>query len=166
MCYSIGDAVVYPMHGAGVIEGIEEAEVLGAVREYYIMRIPYGDMKVMVPRNNLGGVGIRDVISPSEADEVLARFETVDTVMNSNWNKRFRENMARIKSGDINEVASVLKCLMVRDRRKGLSTGERKMLANARQIFVSEMVLAKGMTNSEIEGILAEIVDNQLKAEA
>lgn len=164
MRYNIGDAIVYPMHGAGVIEGIEEKEVLGSLREYYIMRMPYGDMKVMIPLNNLDGIGIRDVISGSEADEVLESFVSVDIAVNANWNKRFRENMVKIKSGDIYEVGAVLKSLMLRDRSKGLSTGERKMLSNARQIFISEMVMAKGSTDGEIEQLLTDIVDRQLQA--
>ena len=163
MRYNIGDAIVYPMHGAGVIEGIEEKEVLGSLREYYIMRMPYGDMKVMIPLNNVDGIGIRGVISTAEADEVLESFVSVDTAVNANWNKRFRENMVKIKSGDIYEVGAVLKSLMLRDRSKGLSTGERKMLSNARQIFISEMVMAKGLTDTEIEQLLTDIVDRQLK---
>ena len=164
MRYNIGDAIVYPMHGAGVIEGIEEKEVLGSLREYYIMRMPYGDMKVMIPLNNVDGIGIRGVISTAEADEVLESFVSVDIAVNSNWNKRFRENMVKIKSGDIYEVGAVLKSLMLRDRSKGLSTGERKMLSNARQIFISEMVMAKGLTDTEMEQLLTDIVDRQLQA--
>ena len=164
MRYNIGDAIVYPMHGAGVIEGIEEKEVLGSLREYYIMRMPYGDMKVMIPLNNLEGIGIRDVISGAEADEVLESFVSVEIAVNANWNKRFRENMVKIKSGNIYEVGAVLKSLMLRDRSKGLSTGERKMLSNARQIFISEMVMAKGSTDGEIEQLLTDIVDRQLQA--
>ncbi len=125
MHYNIGDAVVYPMHGAGIIVGIEEKEVLGKMQEYYVMKMPYGDMKVMIPLNNVEGIGIRDVISCEEADKVLSDFISLDNAMNNNWNKRFRENMVKIKSGNIYEVAGVVKSLMMRDRQKGLSTGER-----------------------------------------
>lgn len=163
MYYSVGDVVVYPMHGAGVIESIEEREVFGRTQEYYIMKMPYGDMKVMIPRNNAEGIGIRDIISKAEADEVMKSFVAIDNAFNANWNKRFRENMVKIKSGDIYEVAAVLKSLMMRDRKKGLSTGERKMLTNAKQIFISEIVLAQDSTNEEIEKILYGIVDEQLK---
>lgn len=163
MRYSVGDVVVYPMHGAGVIESIEEKEVFGRTQEYYIMKMPFGDMKVMIPKNNAEGIGIRDVISRAEADEVMKSFVAIDNAFNANWNKRFRENMVKIKSGDIYEVAAVLKSLMMRDRKKGLSTGERKMLTNAKQIFISEIVLAQDSTNEEIEKILYGIVDEQLK---
>ncbi len=163
MSYNIGDAIVYPIHGAGIIEGIEERKVLGEVREYYVMKLPCGDMKVMIPINNLEGIGIRNVISSSEADDVIKCFEESNSVVNSNWNKRFRENMTRIKSGNLYEVAAVLKSLMMRDRSKGLSTGERKMLSNAKQILISEIVMAKETSNEEIENRLYSIVDRQLK---
>ena len=161
--YNVGDTVVYPMHGAGVIEEIEEHEVLGKVQKYYVMKIPYGNMKVLLPMNNASGIGIRDVISRDEADEVISQFDSVDMAVNTNWNKRIRENMVKIKSGNIYEVGAVVKSLMVRDRKKGLSTGERKMLANAKQIFISELVLAKKTTNDEIERELLSIVDRQLE---
>lgn len=159
--YSVGDVIVYPMHGAGVIEGIEEREILGKVQKYYVMSIPYGNMKVMLPMNNAAGIGIRDVISDAEADEVLCQFGHSELKVNSNWNKRIRENMVKIKSGNIYEVGSVVKSLMVRDRQKGLSTSERKMLSNAKQIFVSELVMAKNSTNDKIEQELTSIVDRQ-----
>ncbi len=160
--YNVGDVVVYPMHGAGVIEEIEEHEVLGKVQKYYVMKIPYGNMKVLLPMSNASGIGIRDVISENEANEVLNRFDCADMKVNNNWNKRIRENMVKIKSGDIYEVGAVVKSLMIRDRKKGLSTGERKMLANAKQIFISELVLAKKTTNDAIEKELSSIVDRQL----
>lgn len=161
--YSVGDVVVYPMHGAGVIEQIEEHEILGKVQKYYVMKIPYGNMKVLLPMNNASNIGIRDVISASEADEVINQFDCADMKVNSNWNKRVRENMVKIKSGDIYEVGAVVKSLMIRDRKKGLSTGERKMLANAKQIFISELVLAKKSTNDAIEKELSSIVERQLE---
>ncbi|MGN1097617.1 MAG: CarD family transcriptional regulator [Clostridia bacterium] len=160
--YGVGDVVVYPMHGAGVIEKIEEREILGKPQKYYVMKMPYSDMKVMIPMNNVENIGIRDVISENEADAVISRFVSGELKINSNWNKRFRENMVKIKSGNIYEVAEVLKSLMMRDRSKGLSTGERKMLTSAKQIFISEIVLAKKTTNDEIEKTLCSIVDRQL----
>lgn len=164
MLYNIGDVVVYPMHGAGVIEGIEEKEVLGKLQKYYVMKMPYSDMKVMIPMNNVDVIGIRDVISRDEADDVMNKFVSIDNTINTNWNKRFRENMVKIKSGNIYDVAVVVKSLMMRDRKKGLSTGERKMLANAKQIFISEIVMARKTTNDEVEKELYGIIDEQLKA--
>ena len=143
--YNIGDSVVYPMHGAGIIEGIEQKEILGKQQSYYIMRMPIGDMKVMIPLASAAQIGIRDVIDSAAAERVLSAFRTVETDVIQNWNKRFRDNMEKIKSGNILEVAAVVKSLMMRDRRKGLSTGERKMLSSAKQIMISEIVVATGI---------------------
>ena len=160
--YKIGDSVVYPMHGAGVIEDIEQKEILGKQQSYYVMRMPIGDMKVMVPMENATGVGMRDVIGKAQAEKVLSEFRTVETDVIQNWNKRFRENMVKIKSGDIFEVSAVVKSLMLRDRQKGLSTGERKMLSNAKQILISEIVVATGIDHSSIEQRLYGMVDEEL----
>ena len=163
--YKIGDSVVYPMHGAGIIEDIEIKEVLGKEQSYYVVRMPIGDMKVMVPMDNAAGVGMRDVIDRAEAEKVLCAFRTVETDVIQNWNKRFRENMVRIKSGDIFEVAAVVKSLMLRDREKGLSTGERKMLSNAKQILISEIVVATGDDHETIENRLIGMIDEELAAQ-
>ena len=160
--YKIGDSVVYPMHGAGVIEDIEQREILGKVQSYYVMRMPIGDMKVMVPMENAASVGVRDVICKEQAEKVLADFRTVEMDAIQNWNKRFRENMVKIKSGDIFEVSAVVKSLMLRDREKGLSTGERKMLSNAKQILISEIVVATGIDHDSIEDRLYGMVDEEL----
>ena len=155
--YNIGDKIVYPMHGAGVIESIEEKEILGNRQKYYIMKMPIGDMKVMIPMSSVQEIGIRQVINQQEAEGVIDIFKSGKTDMSSNWNKRYRENMVKIKSGNIYEVADVVKNLMYRDREKGLSTGERKMLNNARQILVSELVLAKNMRQNEVESLLENL---------
>ena len=162
MGYQVGDKIVYPMHGAGVIEAIEEKEIMGAKQTYYIMRIPIGDMKVMIPTCNAKEIGVRDVIDKDEADRVIATFRSCSTEMDANWNKRYRENVARIKSGDIYEVVRVVKNLMYREKSRGLSTGERKMLNGAKQILVSELVIAKSTNQSEVEKIMNEIVNAEL----
>ena len=156
--YHIGDKVVYPMHGAGVIVSIEEQEILGTKKQYYVMEMPISDMKVMIPLDSLQKIGIRDVIDTQKADAVLQDLQVYDSEMNTNWNKRYRENMVRIKSGDIFEVSHVVKSLMLRDKEKGLSTGERKMLNNAKQILISELVLAKHLMQDEVEEIIDHIV--------
>ena len=152
--YNIGDRVVYPMHGAGVIDSIEEKEILGKLQKYYVMKMPLGDMKVMIPMSNTEGIGIRDIIDSEEADRVLVSFKEYEAECEQSWNKRYRENMIKIKSGDIHEGARVVKMLMCRDREKGLSTGERKMLTNAKQILISELVLSKNMIQEEIEKLI------------
>lgn len=149
--YNVGDKIVYPMHGAGVIESIEEREILGKRSSYYVMKIPIGDLKVMIPTNNVSDIGIRDVISISEADRVFISLGSTGNELSVNWNKRYRENMVKIKSGNIFEVADVVRSLMQRDKDRGLSTGERKMLNSAKQILISELVLAKGLNQHEVE---------------
>jgi len=157
--FKIGDKVVYPMHGAGVIEAIEEKEVLGKFRQYYIMRLPIGDMKVMVPLDNVGEVGLREVIDEEGIQQVLNILQDKKSTMQASWNRRYRANMEKIKSGDIFEVAEVVRNLVLRDKEKGLSTGEKKMLENARQILISELVLAKNAGEEQVqlmlEGVLA-----------
>ena len=152
--FSIGDKIVYPMHGAGVIESIEEKEILGEKKSYYVMKMPVGDMKVMIPINNVDCIGIRDIINRNDADKVFRSLEVSCDEQTSNWNKRYRENMIKIKSGDVFEVAEVVKSLVSRERHKGLSTGERKMLNSAKQILISELVLAKNMNPMDVEDII------------
>ncbi|NPV71741.1 MAG: CarD family transcriptional regulator [Firmicutes bacterium] len=156
--FSVGDKVVYPMHGAGVIEAIEEREVLGQKQEYYIMRLPVGDMKVMIPISSVDNVGLRQVIQETEVDKVFDVLKASRTKMSSNWNRRYRANLEKIKSGNIYEVAEVVRNLVLRDREKGLSTGERKMLDSARQILVSELVLAKGIEEKAANVLVDEVL--------
>ncbi len=161
--YNVGDCVVYPMHGAGIIEGIEIKEVLGKTQSYYVMRIPINDMKVMVPQENAGDVGIRDIIDASVAKEVLKSFRTAEIEVIQNWSKRFRDNMERIKSGDIFEVAAVVKSLMLREKQKGLSTGEHKMLSNAKQIMISEIIVAMKTDRESVEDQLSQMIEEELE---
>jgi len=149
--YSIGDKIVYPMHGAGIIEAIEEKEILGQKQSYYIVKMPIGDMKVMIPVQNTRDIGIREVISKQDVDKVFDVLLDQDTSCTNNWNKRYRENMVKIKSGNIFEVADVVRILMLREKEKGLSTGEKKMLSNAKQILISELVLANDLNQVDIE---------------
>ncbi|MBB6217403.1 CarD family transcriptional regulator [Anaerosolibacter carboniphilus] len=156
--FNIGDKVVYPMHGAGVIEAIEEKEILGKKRKYYIMKMPLGEMKVMIPLDNVGDIGLRDIISLDEVEQVMAVLSDDTSKMPKNWNRRYRANLDKIKSGDIYEVAAVVRNLMLRDKEKGLSTGEKKMLNNAKQILISELVLARGIEEQAAEILINEAV--------
>ena len=152
--FGIGDKIVYPMHGAGIIEAIEEKEVLGKKRKYYIVRMPLGNMKVMIPLQNVEEIGIREIISIEEVEQVIAVLGDDISSMPQNWNRRYRANMEKIKSGDIYEVAMVVRNLMLRDKEKGLSTGERKMLTNAKQILISEIVLARDLEEEIVEELI------------
>ena len=155
--YNVGDKVVYPMHGAGVIDSIEEKEILGEKQSYYILKM-HGEVKVMVPISTAEQHGIRNVIDKNEAERVINVLEQDETEMEKNWNKRYRDNMDKMKSGDIYEIADVVRNLSFKQKEKGLSTGEKKMLHNAKQILVSELVLAEHATQDEVE----ELVDNKI----
>lgn len=155
--FDIGDKVVYPMHGAGVIESIEEKEILGEKQKYYVMRLPLGNMKVMVPMKNVKSIGLREVVDEETIHEVLNRMRSQKKNDTKNWNRRYRANLDKIKSGDIYEVADVVRSLMLRDEEKGLSTGERKMLDNAKQILISELVLVKNMKEEQAFELIDDI---------
>lgn len=157
--FNIGDRIVYPMHGAGIIEEIEVVEILGEKRNYFIMRMPIGDMKVMVPVDTVDEVGVRQIIDSIEMQKVLEILRGNKSSMPQNWNRRYRANMDRIKSGDIFEIAAVVRNLMMLDDEKSLSTGERKMLSSAKQMLVSEMALVCGMNLEEIEEVIKESVE-------
>ena len=157
--FNIGDMIVYPMHGAGIIEAIEEKEILGEKRKYYIMKMPIGDMKAMVPIDNVDDVGVREIIDLEEMERVLDILKGSKTSMPQNWNRRYRINMDKIKSGDIFEIAAVVRNLMLLDMLKGLSTGERKMLSNSKQMLVSEMVLVLNITIEEVDEMILEAIN-------
>lgn len=150
--FQVGDKIVHPMHGAGVIDSIVQKKINGVVREYYILKLPVGGMMVMIPTENSEEIGVRPVCKGSEADQVIAAIPEIEVNMTQNWNRRYRENMLRLKSGDLLEVARVVKGLMLRDEERGLSTGERKMLHSAKQILISEIVLSQNSSYEAVEG--------------
>jgi CarD family transcriptional regulator len=156
--YKIGDKIVYPMHGAGIIEQIEQKVILGERREYYVLRVPCGDMKIMIPVDKSDDIGVRSVISAQEMNDVLAILRGESTEMSANWNRRYRENTDKLKTGDAREVAEVLRNLLRTDREKTLSTGEKKMLSSARQILVSEMILASDLDPAEADKLIGSTV--------
>ena len=149
--FKIGDRIAHPMHGAGVIDKIEEKKINGTVRKYYILNIPVGGMVVMIPTESTEAIGVRPIATADIAEKIINSLSKIESDMTQNWNRRYRENMLRIKSGDLIEVAKVIKGLMERDSQKGLSTGERKMLHSAKQIFISEIVLSENSSYEEIE---------------
>lgn len=161
--YSIGDKILYPPHGAGVIEGIEERVVLGKKQNYYILKMPSEDMTVMIPTAGSEEIGVRYVIEKEEALKVLEAFRKEPVVMDDNWNRRQRENIIKIKSGDIYEVLSVVKALMLREKTKGLSTSERKMLNSSKRIMTSEIVMSGAASIGDVESILNDTVEELLK---
>ena len=142
--YSIGDKISYPMHGAGIVEAIEDKEVMGEVQRYYVIKMSYDDMTVMLPTKPHGARLTRYIISREEADKVLEYFSDYQENISENWNKRYRENVERIKSGDIYEVAQVVKTLM---------------LSSAKHILISELILAKSCSKEEMEQALHRLAD-------
>ena len=154
--FSIGDYVVHPMHGAGQIEDIVEEKVAGVKKKYYVFNMPASSLVLKIPTSSAGVVGIRNVITESEADELMKAIPSLTVETNANWNKRYQENLSRLKSGDLYEVAKVIKSLVQRESQRGLSTGERKMLYNAKQIIISEIVLAKRSGYQDVESSLMD----------
>ncbi len=143
--YQVGDKVVYPHHGAGTVVKKEKREVLGEQREYLTIQILHNDMTVQVPSENCDKVGLRRVIGEKDIGGVLKALTGVSTEMPKNWNRRFKHNRDKMKTGDILELAEVVRNLALRDREKGLSTGEKQMFVKAKKILASELMYAKGM---------------------
>ena len=149
--YQVGDKVVHPMHGAGVIDSIVQRKVAGKLENYYLLKLSVGSMTVMIPTENTQEIGVRPVVSGQEAESLINAMEGIKVDMTQNWNRRYRENMVRLKSGDLLEVARVVKGLRQRESQRGLSNGERKMLHTAKQILISELVLAQSLPYETVE---------------
>jgi CarD family transcriptional regulator len=158
--YKVGDKVVYPHHGAGTVVKKESREVLGQKREYLTIKILHNDMTVQVPSENADQVGLRRVIGEKEVGVVLKALTGGSTEMPKNWNRRFKHNRDKMKTGDILELSEVVRNLSLRDHEKGLSTGEKQMFVKAKKILASELMYAKGMDEEEcaewLEGVLTD----------
>lgn len=149
--FCVGDKVVHPMHGAGVIAGVVREKVAGSTQDYYVFCLSVGGLVLKIPTASAQAVGLRPVIRSDEALRLLSALPGLEAEMTSNWNRRYRENLQRLKSGDLYEVARVIKGLAHRESQQGLSTGERKMLHTAKQILISEIVLALGQDYRSVE---------------
>ena len=158
--YEVGDKVVYPHHGAGKIVKKEKKEVLGQKREYLTIQILYNDMTVMVPTENADQAGLRKVIGEETVEEVLAVLRDDGTQMPKNWNRRFKHNRDKIKTGDIFELAEVVRNLSIRDLDKGLSTGEKQMFGRAKKILASELMYARDMEEQEATDFLENLLED------
>ena len=143
--YQIGDKVVHPMHGAGVIDSIVDEKISGKLIPFYVFKMPVSGLTLKIPTGNSDMIGIRPISSPETIEEVIGEIPKLSIDMTANWNHRYRENMERLKSGNLIEVAGVIKALMHRDNERGLSNGERKMLHSAKQILISEIVLSESV---------------------
>ena len=156
MPFDVGDKVVYPHHGAAVIERREEREAFGEIAEYLVLRLAYGDLTLMVPTNKTDEVGLREVINDEEVEEVFVVLRKKEVRMPTNWSRRFKNHQEKLKSGDPYQVAEVVRNLSIRERENGLSAGEKRMLSEARKILVSELTFAIDVDEEAAEAKLDE----------
>ena len=156
--FSVGDKIVHPMHGAGVVQKIEEKKILGEVKQYYVLKLPCNDMDVMIPTDAELSVGIRKIVDKDDIEKAVAILSSQSSSMNANWNRRCRDNMDMLKTGDIFKVEEVVRNLTRIDRDKKLSAGEKKMLTNAKQVLVSEIILTCDLS----EKTAVELVDKAI----
>jgi len=161
--FDVDDKVVYPHHGAGVVVSKEKREVLGQTREYLTIEILYNEMTVQVPTENAEAAGLRPVITPKEVKQVLQVLKDPGTQMPKNWNRRFKHNRDKIKTGDIFELAEVVRNLSIRDQDKGLSTGEKQMFGRAKKILASELMYAQGIQEEEATDFLDKLLEDAAK---
>jgi CarD family transcriptional regulator len=156
--YNVGDKVVYPHHGAGTVVKKEKRDVLGQKREYLTIQILHNDMTVMVPVDSADKAGLRKVIAKNDVDEVIAVLRQDETKMPKNWNRRFKHNREKIKTGDIFELAEVVRNLSIRESEKGLSTGEKQMFNRAKKILASELMYARGLDETAADKFLDTVL--------
>ena len=154
--YQVGDKILYPMHGAGIIKQVENREILGEVKAYYFLHVPCGDMNVMIPVDNCDAIGVRPIVTEEEIQAAIEILRQESTQMTGNWNKRYRENMEKIKTGNIELVAEIVRNLTRIDRENRLSAGEKKMLTNVRKILQSEIMLVCNIDETEARRIIEE----------
>jgi CarD family transcriptional regulator len=158
MTFAVGDKVVYPHHGAAIIEGKEKRVFDGQKTDYFVLRITYGDLKVSIPVDKADEIGLREVINDEEVEEVFAVLRKKEARMPTNWSRRFKNHVEKLKSGDIYQVAEVVRNLSIREADKGLSAGEKRMLARARQILVSELTFALNVEEEAAESRLDDVL--------
>jgi len=156
--FSIGDKVVYPMHGAGVIKTVKEQEFLGEKRKYYEMQVPRGDVRLMVPCDHAEAVGVRYIIKKTEVTKVGETLSAKSPATAKVWNRRYRNNVEKLRTGQIMSVAEVVRDLMRVDNDKKLSSGEKKMLSQAKEILLSELALASGKQHDELVSFIEQRV--------
>jgi CarD family transcriptional regulator len=158
MVFSVGETVVYPHHGAALIEAIETRVIKGEEKQYLVLRVAQGDLTVRVPAENAEIVGVREVVGEEGLGKVFDVLRAPHTEEPTNWSRRYKANLEKLASGDVNKVAEVVRDLWRRDKDRGLSAGEKRMLAKARQILVSELALAEGTNEDKAELVLDEVL--------
>ena len=158
MAFKVGETVVYPHHGAALIEAIEIKTIKGVEREYLVLKVAQGDLTVKVPADNVDLVGVRDVVGQEGLDRVFEVLRAPHTEEPTNWSRRYKANLEKLASGAVIKVSEVVRDLWRRERDRGLSAGEKRMLAKARQILVSELALAEKTNEDKAEAILDEVL--------
>ena len=158
MTFTVGETVVYPHHGAALIEEIKTRTIRGEDKLYLKLRVAQGDLTIEVPAENVDLVGVRDVIGKDGLDRVFEVLRTPYAEEPTNWSRRYKANLEKLASGDVNKVAEVVRDLWRRDKERGLSAGEKRMLAKARQILVSELALAEKTNEDKAEALLDEVL--------
>jgi CarD family transcriptional regulator len=159
MVFKVGETVVYPHHGAALIEAIETRVIKGEEKQYLVLKVAQGDLTVRVPADNAEIVGVRDVVGEDGLNHVFDVLRQPHTEEPTNWSRRYKANLEKLASGDVNKVAEVVRDLWRREKDRGLSAGEKRMLAKARQILVSELALAEGTDEGKAETLLDEVLD-------
>ncbi len=155
--FNVGDKVVYPHHGAGVVEGVEERDVEGERKKYFILSLCRGDLKITVPEESTKNVGLRGIIGKSEVKSVFEVLHQGQSQMPTNWNHRYKKNRDKIRSGNAYQVAEVVRNLSIREREKGLSTGEKRMLNQARKILLSEIIYVLNIDDEKAAKMLDDV---------
>lgn len=158
MAFKVGETVVYPHHGAALIEAIESRVIKGEEKQYLVLKVAQGDLTVRVPADNVDLVGVRDVVNQEGLDRVFEVLRTAHAEEPTNWSRRYKANLEKLASGDVIKVAEVVRDLWRRERDRGLSAGEKRMLAKARQILVSELALAERTNEDKAEKLLDEVL--------
>ena len=159
MTFTVGETVVYPNHGAAVIEDIETRQIKGEDKLYLVLRIiGQNDLVVRVPACNLDLVGVRDVVDADGLERVFQVLRAEHTEEPTNWFRRYKANLEKLHSGNVIKVSEVVRDLWRRDRDKGLSAGEKRMLAKARAILVAELALAEDVAEDRAEVMLDEVL--------
>ncbi|RKD25121.1 hypothetical protein BEP19_04700 [Ammoniphilus oxalaticus] len=157
--YKVGDKIFYPMHGAGVIESMEEKEILGEKQLYFIIKFPYREMQIMIPKEKISNLNIRPLVEPSIIDDVFNQFHEGETETIANPNHRYRNNMNKLKSGDIYEGSQVIRDLTRMSRERTLGTDDRAMLDQAQQLLISEVSLVNNIEQEDASELLTKVIE-------
>ena len=161
--FEIGDKIVYPMHGAGVIVEKTLKTILGVEKEYYILSIPVGEIKISVPIDKINDMGIRTIVDESKIDDILSTLKLKDVEINSNWNARYRENLEKLRLGELKGIAEVFRDLYTLDLDRGLSMAEKKLLHSSKKMLISELSVVEGKKVAEVEKNLENLFKNENK---